>query len=103
MWRFAVPKMPTFNETRERSTTPRLQVYVASHCLNCTEAQRLAQVAAQTFPDLEVEVIDLDHTPAQSAEVFAVPTYVLNSRICFLGNPSPEELCTLLRQWVEPL
>ncbi|MBI3951964.1 MAG: thioredoxin family protein [Acidobacteria bacterium] len=95
-----MPKMPKFNETGERSKTPRLQVYVASHCLNCAEARRLAQVAAQTFSDLVVEVIDLDQTPALSADVFAVPTYVLNNRVCFLGNPSQEELFDLLRQQI---
>ena len=87
-------------ETTRKSDPPLLQVYVASHCVNCHEAKRLARVAAQTFPDLIVEVIDLDHTPAQSAQVFAVPTYVLNDRVCFLGNPTQEELCRLLRQWV---
>jgi len=73
-----------------------LQIYVASHCPNCDEAVRLARVASRLFPRLLVEVVDLDQSPSEVAEVFAVPTYVLNGRVCFLGNPSEEELCQIL-------
>jgi len=95
--------MPNLDERTRMSTPPLLQVYTSSHCANCEEARRLAQVAARLFPELVVEVIDLDLTPARLAEVYAVPTYVLNNRVCFLGNPSQEELCALLTQWVTPL
>lgn len=77
-----------------------LQIYVASHCPNCEEALRLANVAGRLFPNLMVEVVDLDQTPAQSSAVFAIPTYMLNGRVCFLGNPSEEELFDLLTRQI---
>jgi len=98
--------MPKLNNEDDRDQTesdraPRLQIYVASHCLNCEEAMRLANIASHLFPNLIVEVVDLDQTPTQATEVFAVPTYVLNGRVCFLGNPSEEELCDILARRIE--
>ena len=80
----------------ESDSVPLLQIYVASHCPNCEEALRLANVAGRLFPKLRIEIVDLDQTPAPPTEVFAVPTYVLNGCVCFLGNPSQEELYDLL-------
>jgi hypothetical protein len=85
-----------------KRTQPHLtRHYVASHCLNCDEALRLACVVARLFPQLEVDVIDLDEPPTDGTDVFAVPTYVLNGRVCFLGNPSEQELCDLLADQLE--
>ncbi|GBC76884.1 hypothetical protein HRbin08_00352 [bacterium HR08] len=80
---------------------PLLQVYVARHCPNCEEARRLARLADSLFPTLTVHVIDLDESSADGVDVFAVPTYVLNGRVCFLGNPSEEELWERLGRLVE--
>lgn len=93
--------MPKLSDEDERDRTeldgaPQLRIYVASHCLNCEEAVRLANIVSHLFPHLIVEVVDLDQTSTQALEVFAVPTYVLNGRVCFLGNPSEEELCDFL-------
>jgi disulfide oxidoreductase YuzD len=86
------------NEEMNVSKALRLQVYTSSHCVNCEEAKRLAQTVARMFPDVAVEVIDLDLTPGRSADVYAVPTYVLNNEVCYLGNPSLEDLYRTLRQ-----
>jgi hypothetical protein len=101
IWNSSVPKMPKLTDAKdhaqiESNGPPLLQIYVASHCVNCEEARRLAGVIGLLLPNLIVEVIDLDHTPTRPTEVFATPTYMLNGRICFLGNPSEEELCDLL-------
>jgi hypothetical protein len=96
-----VSQILKLDEERQMVEPFRLQVYTSNHCFNCHEARRLARVAAQTFPELVVEVIDVDRAPARLADVYAVPTYVLNDRICFLGNPSPQDLCAFLRQWLE--
>ncbi len=85
----------------EQHAAPVLQVYVASHCPMCDEAERLARTVAGQFPQLIVEVIDLDRAVTPPSEIFAVPTYVLNRRVCFLGNPEPEELCALLRNLLD--
>ena len=68
----------------------KLQVVVASHCANCGPALALADDLATRFPDLTVEIIDLDAAGAVVPDAaFAVPTYLLNDRILWLGNPDP--------------
>jgi hypothetical protein len=97
-----VPEIP---KRRERAEIPGnaliLRVYVASHCPNCQEARRLAQVVGEMVPHLTVEIIDMDRAPALSSKVFAVPTYEFNGHVCFLGNPSQEKLIAFLRDWLE--
>jgi hypothetical protein len=80
-----------------------LDVYVASHCWSCDEAQRLAALAAARFPNLDVRVFDVDvNTGDQPScpvpdRVVAVPTYLLNGAVVSLGNPAPEALLTRIR------
>lgn len=57
----------------------------------------IADVVVQ-FPGVKVEMLDTAVTPLPE-NVFAVPTYLLNGRVIFLGNPTREELCDkLLRE-----
>ncbi|MBI3974461.1 MAG: hypothetical protein HY332_24545 [Chloroflexi bacterium] len=76
----------------------RLEVYVASHCLGCAEARRLAAAAAQRFPGLDVRTIDIEAaadagtSPALPESVVAVPTYLLDGAVIARGNPDPEQL-----------
>ena len=112
--RYAVAVMPDAttaptrsNTTRpdrlQRKETPRLEVYVSSECPNCGEAVRLAEEAAERFPNVVVRVIDLDQLDGSAPPdpVVAVPTYLLNGRVVSLGNPYPEELFTHLHGAVE--
>jgi len=99
------PTAPTRSETSppdrlRRAQSPRLEVYVSSECLNCVEATRLAQEAAERYPYVVVRVIDLEqlHGSPPPDPVVAVPTYVLNGRVVSLGNPYPEELFAQLRE-----
>ncbi len=71
---------------------PRLEVYVSSHCGGCGEAVRLAREAAARFPTMDVRLVDLDDGGAAPDAVVAVPTYVMDGRVVWLGNPAPEEL-----------
>lgn len=86
----------------------RLEVYVASHCLSCVEARRLAAAAAQCFPGLEVRTIDVDaaaRTGAPAAlpeRVVAVPTYLLDGAVIALGNPDPEQLFARIASSPQP-
>jgi Thioredoxin domain len=82
---------------------PRLEVYVSSECLNCGEAVRLAEEAAERYPNVVVRVIDLDQLDGNPPPdpVVAVPTYLLNGRVVSLGNPYPEELFARLHEAVE--
>jgi alkyl hydroperoxide reductase subunit AhpF len=103
--RYAVDVMPdaptapirsdtTRPDRLQRQETPRLEVYVSSECPNCGEAVRLAEEAAERFPDVVVRVIDLDQLAGRPPPdpVVAVPTYLLNGRVVSLGNPYSEEL-----------
>lgn len=77
----------------------RLDIYVASHCVGCQEALRIAELA-RDIAGLDVAVINLDHaTPARPvpANVIAVPTYLLDGRVVSLGNPYREEFLARLR------
>lgn len=74
-----------------------LQVYITAECWTCDESQRLAVEIATQFPALKVEILDLNRVERPST-VFAVPTYLFNGRLLFLGNPTYEQLQTTLRQ-----
>ncbi len=75
-----------------------LRIFVAGHCPNCTEARDIASALGRIYPELGVEVIDIDRPGVVVPElVFATPTYVLNDRIVSLGTPSMAELAS----WIE--
>jgi hypothetical protein len=77
----------------------RLVIYISSHCENCSEARRLADLAAMRYPTLPVRVVDLDmERPPPPDYIVAVPTYVMDGRVIALGNPDSEELMANLRQ-----
>jgi predicted thioredoxin/glutaredoxin len=70
-----------------------LQIYIARHCANCDVARDLACEIENALPDVQVEVIDLEEPGAQRPDVvFATPTYVLDGRVAWLGNPCRHEL-----------
>ena len=70
-----------------------LKIFVRDDCSGCIEAQRIAAWVTQAFPQLKVELIDIGHPHAIVPDaVFATPTYMLNSRIVCLGNPSQAEV-----------
>ena len=77
----------------------KLQVVVASHCLSCEPAQALAGELAEQCAGLMVEVVDLDAPGARAPDAaFAVPTYVLDGRVLWLGNPDPMEAVEHLQE-----
>jgi hypothetical protein len=70
-----------------------LRVYVDKSCPTCARARQLAAAAQRSHPDLKVELVNLSepgtHVPA---EVFAVPTFVLDGQVISLGTPRPSAL-----------
>ncbi len=76
---------------------PRLDVVVAGHCLACASARRMARAVMESFPDLDVRILDVD-VDAIPAAVVATPTYLLDGRVISLGNPRREELWARLRE-----
>ena len=69
----------------------KLQVYVSDECWSCAEARRVATEVAGQFHDVSLELLDVAKTE-RPADIFAVPTYLLNGRVIFLGNPTRQEL-----------
>ncbi len=69
-----------------------LQVYVKQGCETCERARKIADQVDAEFPNLAVEVVDVDAAGPGREDVFAVPTFVLEDRILSLGNPQESEL-----------
>ena len=82
-------------------TTPTLHVYIADDCWSCQETRRIVADVASQFPEVEIELRDINRE--QPDDVFAVPTYVLNGRVIFLGNPTREKLCQKLAALQQPV
>lgn len=82
----------------EGSLTQLLEIYVAKHCFGTAEALRLAEEVKHRSPDVRVNLRVFDDIPATDATlVFATPSYYLNGRLIFLGNPRLEELVARLQ------
>lgn len=69
----------------------KLEIYVTDNCWSCEESRRLAAEVKARLRNVEVELVDLDSNRRPS-NVFAAPTYVLDGKVVFLGNPRWEEL-----------
>ena len=66
-----------------------LHVYVAAG--SCDEARRIVAELAPRLPDVSIELRDLSDE-RRPGSVFAVPTYVLDGRVVYMGNPTEQEL-----------
>ncbi len=73
-----------------------LHIYVTDDCWSCRETGRIVADVAPYFPEAAIDLRPLD--AAAPDDVFAVPTYVLNGRVIFLGNPTREELSQKLAE-----
>ena len=67
-----------------------LRVYVSDDCWSCQETRRIVAEITPQFPEVTVELLEMDGD--RPDDVFAVPTYVLNGRVIFMGNPTRGEL-----------
>jgi alkyl hydroperoxide reductase subunit AhpF len=79
-----------------------LKVYITEDCWSCEEAVRIIADVAPLFPGVTFSMLDLE-TNDHPEEVFAVPTYVLNGKISFLGNPTREQLIQKLKTVQTPV
>jgi Thioredoxin domain len=76
-----------------------LEVVVVPHCLSCARARSLAATIAMRYPTLDVRVVDLAQPDVVAPPgIVAVPAYVLNGRVMFTGNPTPDALATVQSQ-----
>ncbi len=69
----------------------RFVVYVSDHCPTCPDALVVAEDVRTRYPSVKVEIFNVDRKKPR-AEVFAVPTYMLDDRIAFLGNPTDQQI-----------
>lgn len=70
---------------------PKLDVYISEECWACAEARQIVADLAPRFPKVDIELRDLSDERKPSS-VFATPTYILDGRTIFLGNPTRDEL-----------
>jgi hypothetical protein len=78
----------------------KLQVYISDDCWSCEETERIVADVAPKFPGIQIEVLNTGEN-VMPESVFAVPTYVLNWRVIFLGNPTRDELCAKLSLFIQ--
>lgn len=70
-------------------TTHSVAIYVSDHCANCEYAREVAALIRTEFPNVHLKVVDLAAPDEAIPDVvFATPTYLLDDRIWWLGNPS---------------
>jgi hypothetical protein len=76
---------------------PKIDVYIEDSCWACAESRRIVAEVAPQFPDVDFELCGLEDSRRPSA-VFATPTYVLDGRVIYMGNPTREELIQKLQE-----
>lgn len=69
-----------------------LEIVVEPDCRECEEARNLAREIAAIFPDLRIELIDVDGERPIPSQVIATPTYLLGGKVISLGNPRRDDL-----------
>ncbi|MBI2850546.1 MAG: hypothetical protein HYX80_05820 [Chloroflexi bacterium] len=75
-----------------------LDIYVAKHCFGTAEALRIAAEVGRQLPDIEVKVTIFDEiSRSEAPHVIATPSYILNGKLLFLGNPRLAELVKKVR------
>ena len=73
-----------------------MTVFVSDHCFNCKESLVIAEEIKQNYPEVVVTVFNVDNGARPDVDIFAVPTYALNGKVAFLGNPTGKQIETLL-------
>jgi hypothetical protein len=72
-----------------------LQVYFDSRCITSRTTQELVN-SVRTRPSgysIEIEEVDLNHARVQlPVGLIAVPAYILDGEVIFLGNPTLSQL-----------
>ncbi len=77
------------------SRSPALRVYVADGCGGCRRARELVAQLLLRCPGAAVEVVNVSRTPPEQplpTGLVGTPTYTVDGRVRWLGNPSPQEL-----------
>ncbi|RME48058.1 MAG: hypothetical protein D6796_06830, partial [Caldilineae bacterium] len=76
-----------------------LKVYITDDCPTCQETKDLVAMLQEIFPNLQIDLLNLSNpNTIYPDSVFATPTFALNGRTIFLGNPSPAEMIACLQE-----
>lgn len=80
----------------------KLEIFIEPDCRNCEAALDIAAMVRQQVPAVQVSVVDVSqpHNTAP-AEVFAVPTYLVNGETWSLGNPEGKKFVAELKSLVK--
>lgn len=74
-------------------------MYIEQSCRNCSQARELADWVRENVPEASAEMIDLSEVEIETpSSAFAVPTYLPEGRILFLGIPAGRN-CILASRW----
>ena len=79
------------NTMASKTPTIKLDVYISDDCWTCEETRNIITEITSEFPAVDIACIDLQKHSAPTC-VFATPTYVLNDKVIYMGNPTREEL-----------
>jgi hypothetical protein len=83
----------------EENSMHQLDIYIVENCFGCDCAKDLASNIQIIFPQLEVRILDLARPNTKKPEsLFAVPTYILDNSILWVGNPDWVELFERLKK-----
>jgi hypothetical protein len=79
-----------------------LDVYVSSACSICDRSRDIVcEVLDRGLPQVRARIIDLDRPGAdRPANVFAIPTFVLDGDVVSLGNPEVDWLIARIETMV---
>jgi hypothetical protein len=88
---------PGDDQLSPHSTPAILEVVVAPHCFGCARARVLAAEVAARYPIVDVRIVDLAQPGSLAPPgLVAIPAYVLDGRLIFTGNPTPDALARTL-------
>ncbi len=78
-----------------------LEIYIEEECRGCKQARKNADHVKSHFPQIHVSVIDIsDKVMPMPDKVFAVPMYLFNGQMLYLGNPGEKDLVARLENLI---
>ncbi len=77
-----------------------LILYADLGCVTCQRSRDLLDDIALVYPNLDVQVVEVDETKPLPSEIIAVPTFVLQGQVISMGNPTLEELTAIVGEAV---
>ncbi len=77
-----------------------LILYADVGCVTCERSRALLDDIVLVYPNLDVQVVEVDETKPLPIEVIAVPTFVLQGQVISMGNPTLAELIALIGEAV---